>query len=96
MELSYQKLTDAEIASGLAEFPQWSIEDGMLTRLFAFDTYGDGLEFAMSVGRVADEINHHPDIFIGYQKVRVSTITHDAGGLTGYDFELARRVGDLS
>ncbi|MCH8992880.1 MAG: 4a-hydroxytetrahydrobiopterin dehydratase, partial [Acidobacteria bacterium] len=41
---------------------------------------------------LADELNHHPDLFIGYQRVRVALSTHDAGGLTAYDFEMARRI----
>ncbi len=95
MELSYRKLTDAEIATALATLPEWTIKDGMLTRLFTFDDYQAGLDFAYAAGGIADELNHHPDIFIGYQKVRISMITHDAGGLTAYDFELARQIQDL-
>jgi 4a-hydroxytetrahydrobiopterin dehydratase len=95
VELAYRKLTDAELAAGLSALPAWSVEDGMLTRLFTFATYKDGLTFATAVGWEADRLNHHPDLLVGYGKVRVSTVTHDAGGLTPYDLELARRVDAL-
>ncbi|MCW5939467.1 MAG: 4a-hydroxytetrahydrobiopterin dehydratase [Fimbriimonadaceae bacterium] len=95
MELTYRKLTEVEAAGALSEIPEWSLEHGMLTRLCEFPTYKDGLVFAMAVGYVADKLNHHPDLHVGYGKVRVATVTHDAGGLTAYDFELARRVDGL-
>lgn len=95
MELRYTKLTDAELTAAVADRRDWSVSDGMLTRLFEFKTYKEGLVFAGAVGWVADKLNHHPDILIGYGKVTVSTVTHDAGGLTSYDFELARRIDAL-
>jgi len=91
-QLEYRKLGDAELAIALAAHPEWTIDDGMLTRLFEFKTYKDGLVFATAVGWLADSLNHHPDLMIGYGKVRVSTTTHDSGGTTSYDFELARRI----
>lgn len=96
MDLSYRKLTDVEIAAALADVPDWGLVDGNLSRLFEFDAYKDGLVFASAVGYVADHLNHHPDIHIGYQKVRISMHTHDASGLTAYDFELARRIDRLA
>lgn len=95
MELSYTKLTDTEMASGLTKLPEWTVEDGMVTRLFEFKSYKEGLVFATAVGWEADKLNHHPDILIGYQKVRVSTSTHDANGITSYDLELATRINRL-
>ena len=91
-QLEYRKLDGTELASALAAQPMWQIDNGMLTRLFEFKEYKDGLVFATTVGWLADNLNHHPDILIGYSKVRVSTTTHDSGGLTSYDFELAKRI----
>jgi len=96
MDLSYRKLNDVEIAAALADVPDWGLVDGNLSRLFKFDAYKDGLVFASAVGYVADHLNHHPDIHIGYQTVRISMHTHDASGLTAYDFELARRIDRLA
>lgn len=91
--LSYAKLSDEEIAARLSNLSSWQVEDGALTRLYEFSSYAAGVVFACAVGQLADALNHHPDIVIGYQKVRISLVTHDAGGgLTAYDFELAHRI----
>ena len=91
-ELAYTKLDDNKIAEELANYPGWNVENGQLTRNFEFKTYKDGIVFASAVGFVADKLNHHPDILVGYAKVRVAVNTHDVGGISPYDFELARRI----
>ncbi len=93
--LVYRKLDDAEAAARLSEVPGWAISDGKLRREFAFDTYKDGAVFALAVAHVADRLNHHPDLEIGYGKVRITVNTHDVGGISPYDFELARRIDAL-
>lgn len=96
-DANYSKLTDEEISARMGAVPGWSVENGMLTRLFGFGTYASGVMFASAVGQVADALNHHPDLFVGYQKVRVQTCTHDAeNSLTPMDFELAMRINALS
>ena len=90
--LSYDKLSEDEIEAGLASLDGWSIEDGELFREFEFSSYAHGVIFASSCGHLADQLNHHPDILISYQRVSVSLITHDSGGLTSYDLEMARRI----
>lgn len=92
MELAHVKLNDGQIATALTKLEGWSIEDGNLTKTFVFDRYPDGPDFAVKVGQIAEELNHHPDIHIGYRKVRVAVHTHDVGGLSPYDFELAKRI----
>ncbi len=94
--LSYDKLSAEEMSAELATVGEWSVVDGALTKEFKFEKYKDGLVFGVAVGYAADELNHHPDLLIGYGVVRVSLVTHDAGGgLTAYDFEFARRVDRL-
>lgn len=94
-ELSYDRLSDQEIADRLVHLPGWMVEDGALTRLYSFPNYASGVVFASAVGYLADALNHHPDLTIGYQKVRVTLTTHDTGGgLTAYDFELASRIDE--
>lgn len=93
--LSYDKLSPEAVADHLAKLSGWQVEDGALTKLYTFSDYASGVMFGVAVGRLADDLNHHPDLLIGYQKVRVSLVTHEAGGgLTAYDFELARRIDD--
>lgn len=95
-ELSYKKLSDEAVAEGVAALPGWSIQDGMVAKEFNFESYSAGLVFAVACGHMAEQLNHHPDLFIGYRRVRVAFVTHDAGGLTSYDLEAARRVQALA
>lgn len=95
-ELSYKKLTDEAVAEGLKALPGWSLQDGMVAKEFSFESYAAGLVFAVACGHMAEGLNHHPDLFVGYRRVRVAFVTHDAGGLTSYDLEAARRVESLA
>lgn len=94
--LTYDKLSDQEVAEGLKSLPGWAVIDGAISKEFAFDSYAAGLLFTAACGQMAEQLNHHPDIYAGYRKVRVSFVTHDAGGLTAYDLEAARRVEALA
>jgi 4a-hydroxytetrahydrobiopterin dehydratase len=93
--LEYRILTDDELKKALETLPGWSVEDGQLVKRFEFKTYKDGLVFAISVGYLADKLNHHPDLTIGYAKVKVSLSTHDVKGLSPYDVELATQIKAL-
>jgi 4a-hydroxytetrahydrobiopterin dehydratase len=93
--LEYRKLSDDEIAEELASYVGWTVEGGQLTKRFTFKTYKDGLVFAIAVGQAADSLNHHPDLQVGYAKVRVAVNTHAVNGISSYDFELARRIETL-
>lgn len=93
LPLTYDKLDPDAQNAQLKTLDGWSIDDGALTKAFEFESYKDGVVFASAVGWAADSLNHHPDLLVGYQKVTVTLVTHDAGGgLTAYDFELARRI----
>ena len=96
-ELTYDKLTADQISQKLSTVDGWRTENGALTKTFEFNSYAAGVVFANAVAYTADHLNHHPDLLIGYQKVTVSMVTHDTGGgLTAYDFELARRIDQIS
>jgi 4a-hydroxytetrahydrobiopterin dehydratase len=83
------KLSPEEATSRLATLPDWQIENGELTRTFSFESFLAALAFVNRVGERAEQAGHHPDIDIRYNRVRLSLVTHDAGGLTAKDFELA-------
>ncbi len=87
----------SEVAqSRLANLPGWKIEAGELVKTFQFKDFLAALRFVNQVGDLAEEAGHHPDIDIRYNRVRLSLITHDAGGLTEKDFHLAGRAEKLS
>lgn len=92
MELAYVALTEPQLLEALGELRDWSVYEGKLVKTFQFAAYGDGLVFASAVGHLAERLNHHPDLLIGYRKVTIAVVTHDVGGLSPYDVELARRI----
>ena len=85
-------LSAVEVASYLKTLPSWQIENGELVRTFQFEDFRAALRFVNRVGDLAEEASHHPDIDIRYNRVRLGLVTHDAGGLTAKDFDLAARI----
>ncbi len=79
----------------LKSLPSWSLEDGELTREFEFADFVAAIEFVNQVAEKAEAASHHPDIDIRYNKVRFALVSHDAGGLTDRDFDLAAAIEAL-
>jgi len=88
-------LADREIKSKLIAVPDWQIESGELARTFLFKDFRASLKFVNEVGELAEQAGHHPDIDIRYNKVRLGLVTHDAGGITEKDFDLAAKADKL-
>lgn len=88
-------LSEAQISFRLAAVPSWTIESGELRRTFTFKDFRDALGFVNQVGELAERAGHHPDIDIRYNRVRLALVTHDAGGLTAKDFDLAGEADKL-
>jgi 4a-hydroxytetrahydrobiopterin dehydratase len=82
-------LSEHEIKSRLVTVPDWQVESGELVRTFLFKDFRAALAFVNKVGDIAENAGHHPDIDIRYNKVRLALVTHDAGGITQKDFDLA-------
>jgi 4a-hydroxytetrahydrobiopterin dehydratase len=80
----------------LASLHGWSIEAGELVKTFNFKDFREALAFVNRAGEAAESAGHHPDIDIRYNRVRLSLVTHDAGGLTEKDFDLASRLNLLA
>lgn len=90
-----KRMDSEQIEENLKLVIDWTIEHGKLSKTFKFKSYAAGIMFAAAVGQRADKMDHHPDITIGYQKVTVAVNTHDVGGISHLDFELARQVDGL-
>ena len=86
------KLSDAELAEALAGLPGWTLDEGKLHREYRFPDFVAAFGFMASVALVAERMNHHPEWFNVYGTVRVHLTTHDAGGITRRDLELARAM----
>lgn len=87
-----KKLGAREIDASLADTPGWQIADEKLHREFLFTDFEAAFRFMTEVAAVAEELDHHPEWTNVYNRVRVDLTTHDAGGLTSLDFELARAM----
>jgi 4a-hydroxytetrahydrobiopterin dehydratase len=85
-------LSEAEITDRLARLPDWERHGSEIRRTFAFTDFKGAMSFVNRVAELAEAMDHHPDIDIRYAKVTLALTTHDAGGLTARDFDLAGRV----
>ena len=88
-------LSDAMIRQKLTSMPLWSREGGELVRHCTFQNFVEAMQFVNGVAELAEGAGHHPDIDIRYNKVRLALMTHDAGGLTERDFDLAAAIDGL-
>ncbi len=90
------KLTDEQIQAELAKRPDWSQSSETITRTYQFEDFVQSMRFVDQVAEAAEADQHHPDILIRYNKVTLTLSTHDAGGITGKDFALARKADDFA
>ena len=90
------KLEENQIAPALATVPQWQRQNDMISRTFQFKDFPGAMKFVNAVAALAEQAWHHPDIDIRWNKVTLTLTTHDAGGLTQKDFDLARQLDQLS
>jgi 4a-hydroxytetrahydrobiopterin dehydratase len=86
------KLTNSEITSALANLPGWSETKGKLHRDYRFADFTTAFGFMASVAVTAEAAAHHPEWFNVYGKVTIDLMTHDAGGITQKDVDLARKI----
>ncbi|HSB40756.1 MAG TPA: 4a-hydroxytetrahydrobiopterin dehydratase [Methylomirabilota bacterium] len=86
------RLADAEVRQRLAALPGWAVKDGKLHRELTFPDFTQAFAFMSDVAREADGLDHHPEWCNVYNRVVIDLTTHDAGGITALDFELARRA----
>ena len=85
-----------ELKERMKRIPEWELEKKHIERTFEFDDFADAIDFVNAIAEVAEEEEHHPDIEIHYNKVRLVLSTHSKGGVTELDFALAERIDTLS
>lgn len=88
-------LTEAEIKEALASLPDWSFGDNAILADFSFRDFNDALVFVNSVAQAAEQMNHHPDIDIRYNKVKMLLTSHDSGGVTRRDTRMAKQISEI-
>ena len=84
-------MTRREAEQSLQALPGWTLRDDTIEKEFRFNSYLEGLDFAYSVGKIAEKQDHHPDILIRWRRVKLSLSTHSIKGLSQNDFIMAAR-----
>lgn len=88
-------LGEEELTVALKKCPEWEQEKKYITRSIEFEEFMEGIDFVAVVGEIAEEAQHHPDISVKYTKVTLKLTTHDVGGVTDLDIQLAQRIDNV-
>ncbi|MCC6575588.1 MAG: 4a-hydroxytetrahydrobiopterin dehydratase [Planctomycetes bacterium] len=89
------KASEKEIRSALSRLVGWELRDGALYRAYKFKDFSTAFAFMTRVAMAAEKMDHHPDWTNVYNNVEIRLSTHDAGGLTSLDFDLAEKINVL-
>ena len=87
-----RKLSEIEVKTALANLNGWEFDDDKIVKKFKFDNFAAALAFVNAVGDIAEAVDHHPDIKFGWGYAEIETTTHDRGGVTDHDIQLARKI----
>lgn len=90
------KLSDEQIKNELKSLNGWTIQNGKLHKEFAFSDFVEAFSFMTKIALHAEKMNHHPEWFNVYNRITIDLMTHDAGGITTNDVELARFIESAS
>ena len=94
--MAVSKATEAEIEGALAELGSWTVENGKLHREYRFGDFVQAFGFMAQVALLAERAAHHPEWFNVYNKVVVDLTTHEAGGITQKDLDLAGEMEQIA
>jgi 4a-hydroxytetrahydrobiopterin dehydratase len=87
-----ERLPDQAVNEALASLDGWAREADTIRKQFSFRDFRGSIAFVNAVAELAEAANHHPDITINYNRVLIVLSTHDAGGLTQNDLDLAAKI----
>jgi 4a-hydroxytetrahydrobiopterin dehydratase len=90
------KLSEAEVGQRLAAIPAWVVRDGRLHRDFTFPSFVEAFGFMSGVALRAEKMDHHPDWSNAWNKVSIDLVSHDVGGISQRDFDLAAAIDALA
>lgn len=95
--MNREKLSPEEVAGKLIELNTWVLDEEkrVISKRYSFENFADALEFVNKAGKIADEMDHHPDIKLGWGYAEFEITTHDRGGLTEFDFALAEKIENI-
>lgn len=89
-------LSDAEATAALAALDGWSRTGDEIEKTFERTTFADAISFVVRIGFLAEAADHHPDLDVRWRRVRVALTTHDSGGLTALDVEVAKQIEEVA
>lgn len=89
------KLDDSALTAALVTISGWTLKDGKLHRVLNFADFVAAFAFMTQVALIAERMNHHPEWCNAYKTVAISLTTHDAGGVTSKDIQLAQAINQL-
>lgn len=87
-------LTEPEIEVALQNLPGWARKGGAIERVFQFDDFAQAMVFVNKIAGAAEAANHHPDILVNYNKVTLTLVSHDSGGVTQRDVRMAGTINE--
>ena len=93
--MEYKRLSKEEVDAELKALEGWSIANGKLVKEFTFKDFNEAFGFMVRVALEAEKMNHHPEWFNVYNKVRIELVTHDINGISNYDIMLAKRIDSI-
>jgi 4a-hydroxytetrahydrobiopterin dehydratase len=86
---------DKTITEEIAKLTEWKVANGKLHRAFKFASFIDAFAFMTKVAIIAEKMDHHPELFNVYNSVVIDLTTHDTGGISMLDIDLAKKINDL-
>ena len=93
--MARKKMSAEQIVEQVGELKTWITEDDILKKRYNFKNFAEALEFVNKIGAIAEKRDHHPDITFGWGYAEIALTTHDAGGLTHNDFDLAKAIEEI-
>lgn len=93
--MSRKKLSGEELIEKLSEVNSWERRGEKIHKRYNFKNFAESLDFVNKIGAIAEKCDHHPDIAFGWGYAEISLTTHDAGGITINDINLAKEIDDL-
>jgi 4a-hydroxytetrahydrobiopterin dehydratase len=91
-EDDYRKLSEKEIQQEVEKLDGWKVVGGKVNKTFEFEDFVQAFGFMTRVAMEAEKMNHHPEWFNVYNRVRIDLVTHDVSGISNYDIKLAKTI----
>jgi 4a-hydroxytetrahydrobiopterin dehydratase len=95
-EEDYRKLSENEIQEQVGSLDGWEVVGGKVNKTFEFGDFVQAFGFMTRVAMEAEKMNHHPEWFNVYNRVRIDLVTHDVGGISNYDIKLAKTIDRIA